>query len=159
VNSVPRCSGPRGARTGPRLGRGWGVSANAIARLQGFASDMRRNPTEPERRLWTHLARSQLGGFKFRRQATIARYIVDFLCPSARLIVEIDGHTHDDIEADAHRDSALLALGYRTIRFTNEDVMRNIEGVLTRLLAELQSSPLRRTPHPNPSPEGEGLER
>ncbi len=140
-------------------GRGWGVSANAIARVQGFASEMRRNPTEPERRLWARLSRSQLRGFKFRRQAAIGIYIADFLCPSAGLIVEIDGHTHGNIEKDARRDAALQAAGYRTLRFTNTDVMNNIEGVLIRLLSELQSSPSRRAPHPNPSPEGEGLER
>ncbi|MBB4086058.1 endonuclease domain-containing protein [Sphingomonas carotinifaciens] len=140
-------------------GRGWGVSADALVRVQGYAADMRRNPTGPEKRLWSYLSRSQLGGFKFRRQAVIGAFIADFLCPAERLVVEIDGHTHDDAEADRSRDAALAALGYRTIRFTNTDVMQNVEGVLTRLLDILQASPLRRAPHPNPSPEGEGLER
>ncbi|MDP1028491.1 endonuclease domain-containing protein [Sphingomonas sp. KR1UV-12] len=130
-----------------------------MARVQSFASEMRRNPTEPERRLWANLSRSQLGGFKFRRQATIGAFIADFLCPAVRLVVEIDGHTHGDAVADQSRDAALHVLGYRTIRFTNTDVMQNLEGVLVRLLAELQSLPLCRAPHPNPSPEGEGLER
>ncbi len=140
-------------------GRGWGVSANAIARLHGFAADMRHNPTEPEKRLWAHLSRSQLGGFKFRRQAMVGNRIADFLCPQKALIVEIDGHTHTDPLADAQRDRTMLALGYRTIRFSNVDVMTNVDGVLQRLLIELHATPDRRPPHPNPSPEGEGLER
>ncbi len=85
--------------------------------------------------------------------------IADFLCPQRMLIVEIDGHTHVDPARDRRRDDALAALGYRTIRFTNADVMDNIQGVLHRLLEELHALPPRLTPHPNPSPEGEGLER
>ncbi|WP_298091163.1 endonuclease domain-containing protein [uncultured Sphingomonas sp.] len=135
------------------------MSANTIARVQGHAVAMRRNPTEPEKRLWTHLSRSQLGGFKFRRQAVIGSFIADFLCPAERLVIEIDGHTHEDADADRNRDAALAALGYRTIRFTNTDVMQNVEGVLIRLRETLQALSLRRAPHPNPSPEGEGLER
>ncbi|AOH82984.1 hypothetical protein AWL63_02305 [Sphingomonas panacis] len=115
---------------------------------------MRRNPTEPETRLWARLSRSRLGGFKFRRQATIGHAIVDFLCPSQRLIVEVDGHTHADLNDDARRDTALAAQGYRVVRVSNEDVMRNIEGVLEQVLSALAEMP-----HPNPSPEGEGLEQ
>ena len=138
-------------------GRGWGVSANAIAGLHEHARDMRRNPTEPEKRLWAYLSRSQLGGFKFRRQATIGRVIVDFLCPATGLVVEVDGDTHVDAKADARRDAMLEALGYRVTRVANIDVMHNIEGVLQHVLTTLQAMPLRRAPHPNPSPEGEGL--
>jgi very-short-patch-repair endonuclease len=138
-------------------GRGWALSANAVAHLHGHASAMRRAPTEPEKRLWSHLSRSQLGGFKFRRQATIGRFIVDFVCPATGLIIEVDGDTHIDPVADAQRDSDLAALGYDVIRIANSDVMRNIDGVLQHLLAKLQTTPSRRPPHPNPSPEGEGL--
>ena len=138
-------------------GRGWGVSANAIASLHGHARTMRGNPTEPEKRLWAYLSRSQLGGFKFRRQATIGRVIVDFLCPATGLIVEVDGDTHVDPAADARRHTALAVLGYRVTRVGNGDVTHNIEGVLQHLLATLHAMPLRRAPHPNPSPEGEGL--
>ena len=127
-------------------------------KLGDRAHEMRRNPTEPEKRLWRHLSSSRLGGFKFRRQAAIAPYIVDFLCPSKTLIVEIDGDTHE-AEADWRRDVALEAKGYRTIRFTNADVMGNMEGVLLSILDALHSAPDRWAgrPHPNPSPEGEGL--
>lgn len=139
-------------------GRGWGVSAGRLDQLNTHASTMRRNPTEPETRLWRALSRSQLGGYKFRRQAVIGDAIADFLCPRKGLIVEIDGHTHTNPDADARRTERLAALGYRVARFTNEDVMRNLEGVQRQLLTLLDSLPDRRAPHPNPSPEGEGLE-
>ena len=120
---------------------------------------MRREPTEPEKRLWRYLSRSQLGGFKFRRQAVIEPGIVDFFCPSKGLIVEVDGETHV-AEKDRIRDEALLRRGFPTIRFTNDQVMDNMDGVLTTLLERLRSLPDRwggDCPTPNPSPEGEGL--
>ncbi|WP_433909904.1 endonuclease domain-containing protein [Sphingomonas yabuuchiae] len=119
---------------------------------------MRREPTAPEKRLWAHLSRSQLGGFKFRRQAVVGHYIADFLCPATGLIVEVDGDTHADTDRDNRRDAALAELGFKVVHIANTDVMRNIEGVLAHLLGTLQAMPARRTPHPNPSPEGEGLE-
>jgi very-short-patch-repair endonuclease len=119
---------------------------------------MRRNPTEPEKRLWRHLSNSQLNGHKFRRQAVVGSYIADFLCSQKALIVEVDGDTHDEAK-DRLRDDLLAQNGYRVLRFTNEDVMRSIDGVLTALAEALSDTPLRwNRPHPNPSPEGEGLE-
>jgi len=111
-------------------GRGWGLPAAQLLELQSRAKDMRSNPTEPEKRLWRHLSNSQLGGFKFRRQEVVGSYIADFVCPSAALIVEVDGDTHDD-------------------------VMRNMDGVLASILEILGRAP---NPQPNPSPEGDGLE-
>jgi very-short-patch-repair endonuclease len=119
------------------------------------------DPTEPEKRLWRHLSNSQLGGFKFRRQAVIAPFIVDFLCPAKALVVEVDGDTHE-VEADWRRDAVLESQGYRVVRFSNTDVMGNMEGVLVTILAALNDAPDRwpnGRPHPNPSPEGEGLVR
>ena len=135
-------------------GRGWGLSANTIAELHERARQMRKSPTEPEKRLWRNLSNSQLDGWKFRRQQVIGRFIADFVCPSAKLIVEVDGETHDAV-ADAARDAALARIGFRTLRVTNDDVIRNIEGV--RLAVE-QALALADRPHPNPSPKGEGLE-
>jgi len=140
-------------------GRGWGVSAADLGRLSGHARTMRREPTEPEKRLWAFLSRSQLGGFKFRRQAVIGHYIADFLCPAMGLIVEVDGETHADAQCDVRRDAALTELGFKVVHIGNADVMHNIEGVLAHLLGTLQAMPARRAPHPNPSPEGEGLTR
>ncbi len=122
--------------------------------LRERARKMRNEPTEPEKRLWRYLSNSQLG-FKFRRQAVIGRFIVDFLCPAKALIVEVDGDTHEP-EADRKRDDGLAQLGYRTIRFTNADVMTHMYGVLDVIARTVAERP-DRWPHPNPSPEGEGL--
>ena len=104
--------------------------------------------------LWRRLSRSQLGGYKFRRQHVIGNTIVDFFCPQKALIVEIDGDTHDPAR-DAVRDQISSLRGYATLRFTNADIGKDIDTVLERLLSELDSLP-DRWPHPNPSPEGEG---
>ncbi|WP_066551320.1 endonuclease domain-containing protein, partial [Sphingomonas sp. CCH15-F11] len=111
---------------------------------------MRNNPTEPEKRLWRNLSNRQLGGWKFRRQQVIGWFIADFVCPSARLIVEVDGDTHE-AEADTARDAELGRQGFRVIRVTNHDVMRNVEGVKVTILQALERAD---SPHPNPSPEG-----
>jgi very-short-patch-repair endonuclease len=140
------------APTPPLQGRdkGWGLAKAQVATLHDRAHAMRREPTEPEKRLWRALSNRQLAGLKFRRQAAIGTWIADFACPAARLIVEVDGDTHD-AEADARRDAALVTRGWRTVRVSNADVMTNIDGVLQHILAAS-------APHPNPSPEGEGLE-
>ncbi len=144
----------------PLRGRGktWGIPKSGIDTLHHHARRMRNTPTEPEARLWARLSRSQLKGCKFRRQAAIGPFIADFLCPAARLIVEIDGHTHDAAK-DAARDTRLLAQGYRTLRFSNVDVLRNMDGVLHAISAALavQTLPPALRAHPNPSPEGAGL--
>ena len=114
---------------------------------------MRRNPTEPERRVWRILSGSQFQGRKFRRQAVVGRFIADFLCPQKALIVEVDGDTHDDV-ADARRDAHLVELSYRVLRFGNADVMHNMDGIFRAISEAVEAA---QAPHPNPSPEGEGL--
>ncbi|ATE67100.1 endonuclease domain-containing protein [Rhizorhabdus dicambivorans] len=119
---------------------------------------MRRQPTEPEKRLWRALSGSKLGGFKFRRQSVIGALVADFLCPQKALVVEVDGDTHEN-EADRRRDAALQAKGFTVLHVTNDDVMTNMDGVLQVILTALEQAPDRwERPHPNPSPEGEGLE-
>ena len=108
--------------------------------LGEFATAMRRNPTEWEKRLWRHLSNSQLGGYKFRRQAKIPPYVADFLCASKALVVELDGDTHQH-ERDEARDIYLLRSGFTTFRFSNADVRDNIEGVLQAILTRLDSLP------------------
>lgn len=135
-------------------GRGWELSAERLAELHRHAAEMRRNPTEPERRLWRHLSASQLEGCKFRRQSVIDASIADFYCPSANLIVEVDGDTHDAIK-DHLRDDRLGEKGLRVVRVSNHDVMTNIEGVLLMISEALRQAD---GPHPNPSPDGEGLD-
>ena len=136
-------------------GKGWGLSENQLNTLKERAREMRRNPTEPEMLLWRNLSNRQLGGCKFRRQEVIGRAIVDFYCPSTRLAVEVDGDTHADPERDARRDAYLRQFGLTVMHVRNEDVMRNMDGVLQAILAAVPGGD---SPHPNPSPEGEGLE-
>ncbi len=150
--------------TPPQMGRGRGrgLPAARLAELHRRAADMRRNPTEPERRLWRHLSASQLEGCKFRRQSVIGASIADFYCPAARLVVEVDGDTHDAIK-DHLRDDRLGAMGLRVVRASNHDVMTNIEGVLRTISEALRQAD---GPHPNPRiesrasirPDGEGLD-
>ena len=125
--------------------------------MLGYAHKMRRQPTEAEKRLWRYLAGSKLAGHKFRRQAILGAYIADFFCPQKNLAVEIDGDTHV-IEVDAARDRMLMDQGVTVVRVTNEDVLTNMDGVLEHLLMELEAC-VDRWPHPNPTPEGEGLLR
>jgi very-short-patch-repair endonuclease len=106
------------------------------AELLNRAHEMRRNPTEPEKRLWRTLSNSQLGGLKFRRQHVVAEAnaIVDFFCPAIGIAVEVDGDTHDG-PYDARRDHRLSVPGFQVIRFSNLDVMTNVEGVAEMILA------------------------
>lgn len=119
---------------------------------------MRLNPTETEKRLWRHLSASQLAGYKFRRQAVIEQSIADFFCPQKALIVEIDGDTHDPLQ-DVKRDLRLSQKGFRTIRFSNQEVIKNLDGVLMVILEILNDMPDRWSVSstPNPSSEEEGL--
>ena len=103
-----------------------------------------------EAKLWAHLSRSQLGGYKFRRQHVIGNCIVDFFCPQKALIVEVDGDTHD-AERDHRRDQMNAHRGYTTVRFSNAEVGGSVETVLERLLSTLEALP-DRWPPPQPLP-------
>ncbi len=123
---------------------------------EAHARTLRRALTEPEKRLWTALRRRlAVEGSHFRRQVAIGRYVTDFCCLKARLIVEVDGHQHGTDQAlayDARRTADLEAQGFRVLRFSNRDVMTGIDGVLDTILAALATP----TPTPNPSPQGGG---
>ena len=118
------------------------------------ARSLRQNMTVAERRVWQILRLHQMEGYKFRRQVPIGRYIADFACPTlcargARLIVEIDGGEHDrSSPREAERSGFLQNQGYRILRFWNNEVLANIDGVHERIAEELG----RLTPHPNPPP-------
>jgi very-short-patch-repair endonuclease len=137
-------------------GLGWGLLNAQIEWLHERAREMRRNPTEPEKRLWRNLSNSQIDGLKFRRQEVIGPYIADFMCPSCALIVEVDGDTHDEAK-DRLRDDVLEQFGFMVLRVTNLDVMANADGVVRAIALAATGRTSRHMPHPNPSPEGEGL--
>ena len=103
---------------------------------------MRLNPTPAELRLWHALRARRFHAFKFRRQAVIQRYIADFACRTpSKLIIEVDGDAHDfQGRYDERRTQFLESLGYRLIRFHNDDVMHHLEGVLAAL-GEFVDSP------------------
>jgi very-short-patch-repair endonuclease len=105
------------------------------------AKALRQNLTEPERRLWYHLRANRLG-VKFQRQAVPAPYIADFAARAERLVIERGGDTHGGREGyDAARTRALEQRGYRVIRFTNADVMTNLDSVLRVFSMALGSDP------------------
>jgi very-short-patch-repair endonuclease len=97
------------------------------------AGPLRRDATEAEKRVWQILRNRQLAGMKFRRQATLGRYVVDFLCVEARLVIELDGGQHDPA-TDAPRTRWLEANGYRVMRFWNNEVIENLDGVADTIL-------------------------
>jgi very-short-patch-repair endonuclease len=92
--------------------------------------ELRNNPTEAERILWQHLRLRQLGGHKFRRQQPLGEFIVDFVCLEKRLVVEVDGGQHSSkVAYDEQRTAWLEQQGFRVLRFWNNEVLQNIEGV------------------------------
>ena len=106
------------------------------------ARNLRRHSTEAERAFWSQVRNRKLGGYRFRRQVPIGPYIVDFVCPSAKLVVEVDGGQHQErIADDDQRTRWLESKGYRMFRVWNSDVLRNVVGVLTAVLAELNEAP------------------
>jgi very-short-patch-repair endonuclease len=108
--------------------------------LKELARVLRKNMTDAERRVWSKVRRKQLKEFQFYRQKNIGDYIVDFYCPAAKLIVEIDGGQHyseENIVKDEVRDKFLSDLGFRVLRFSNSDVFKNIEGVVEEIYNQL----------------------
>ena len=94
------------------------------------AKELRNNPPEAERILWQHLRLRQLGGYKFRRQQPLGNYVVDLVCLEIRLIVEVDGGQHNSQHSyDEGRDAWLERQGFRVLRFWNNEILQNIEGV------------------------------
>ncbi|WP_022721569.1 endonuclease domain-containing protein [Rhodopseudomonas sp. B29] len=120
-----------------------------------IARRLRAQPTQAETLLWQRLRNRQLGGWKFKRQFPIDRYVVDFCCADAQLIVELDGGQHgQQAEADAARTEVLSAMGYLVLRFWNNDVLSNLDGVLETIARTIRPDAFD-PPHPNPLPDGE----
>jgi very-short-patch-repair endonuclease len=99
---------------------------------------LRGDQTDAERRLWFALRDRRWGGFKFVRQEAIGSCIVDFVCRDRSLIVEVDGGQHSESQSDVRRDAFLTGEGYRVLRFWNNDVLTNREGVLLTILDALK---------------------
>ena len=119
-------------------------------RLRTRARELRNNPTDAERALWGALRFWQLDGYKFRRQQPLGRYIVDFVCLEKRVVVEVDGGQHaQEATVDAERDRWLRDEGFIVLRFWNNEVLKNMDGVREVILRNLQS-----TPYLSPSPQG-----
>ena len=109
-------------------------------KLTPLARSLRSRATSAERRLWQGVRRKQVAGFRFRRQVVLDDFIADFAWFDARLIVEVDGATHstnEEIAGDATRSAALAASGFEILRFTNDDIYRNLDGVLETISAKL----------------------
>src|SRR6266700_4027143 len=102
-----------------------------------LARKLRLTPTDAEIRLWSRLRRKQLEGFRFRRQHPLGPYVVDFFCPETKLVVEVDGGQHAD--DGATRTHWIEGQGYRVIRFWNNDVLANTDGVLHAILGALRA--------------------
>ena len=134
------------------------ISRTRTPHMQGSkrATDLRARQTDMERWLWSRLRDRRLNGYKFRRQVPIGAYIADFVCMPARLIVELDGSQHADQEAyDQQRERYLREQGYEVLRFWNNAVWENMEGLLTAILLAVERRVLCRgkaRPSPQPSP-------
>ncbi|MCH8113040.1 MAG: endonuclease domain-containing protein [Proteobacteria bacterium] len=114
------------------------------------ARRLRKTPTDAEQRLWSVLRRRQIEGARFRRQAPIGPYVVDFACLAEKLVVEVDGGQHArQQDRDAARTAWLESQGFHVLRFWNNEVLGNIEGVTERIAGALRASP-----HPGPPPQG-----
>lgn len=98
---------------------------------------LRQTSPAPEMVLWQHLKARQFFGFKFRRQYSIGSYVTDFYCPAKRIAIEIDGESHFEsqlaIENDKARQQYIESCGIAVIRFTNQEIMKNLDGVLSKL--------------------------
>ena len=117
----------------------------------GLARRLRRDSTSAELRLWNRLRSRSINGHKFVRQQPLGRFVVDFLCREKRLVVEVDGGQHDESDRDRARDQWLREHNYRILRFWNNDVMSNMDGVLETIANALHEAA---PPHPVPASGG-----
>lgn len=116
-------------------------------KMTKIAKRLRKNMTDAEKLLWSKIRNRQLG-VKFRRQQPVGRYIVDFICFEEQIIIEVDGGQHSQNKEDEIRDKWFMAKGFKVLRFWNNDVLRNVRGVVEDIREELLSPSL------NPSRQG-----
>jgi len=118
------------------------------------AKTLRSNMTDAERRLWYRLRAHRFGGHKFKRQVPVGPYVVDFACLSRGIVIEVDGGQHANSLTDPVRDAYLRGKGFQVLRFWNNDVLGNTQGVLEMILSTLDPSPGALCAPPSP-PAGE----
>lgn len=123
-------------------------------RTLNAAKSLREKNTDAERKLWYRLRAGRFGGFKFRRQHPIPPYIVDFYCQELELVIELDGSQHN-FQADLTRSSALMRRGLTILRFWDNQVLEELDGVLEVILDFARD----RTLTPTPLPKGEGFKK
>src|SRR3979411_1438362 len=124
----------RSPRHPPREERRRGQSSRERGMTRSHAKALRANMTEAERRLWYFLRSHRFAGMKFKRQALITRYVVDFVSFQRRLVVEVDGGQHAESEDDLRRTRWLKSQGFRILRFWNNEVLSNSGGVLDTIM-------------------------
>jgi very-short-patch-repair endonuclease len=117
--------------------------------LTGVARRLRKHSTDTEQHLWRHLRDRQIEGFKFRRQQPVGSYVVDFVNLKKKVVVELNGGQHAFDPGDKTHDEWLWTEGYKVLRFWDNQVFSNLEGVLEKIRNALL------TPHPTPLPQGE----
>ncbi len=123
-------------------------------KLNIIARKLRKNQTPQEQILWNILRNRQVLGYKFRRQYPIGNYVVDFVCKENKLIIEIDGGQHNTPEgilSDENRTKYLQSVGYKILRFWNNEIDNNIEGVYQKIIEHIENT--KTDPHPNPLPQ------
>jgi adenine-specific DNA-methyltransferase len=128
---------------------------------RNFARQLRNQPTEAEKTLWQFLRAEQLNGHKFRRQAALGPYVVDFICFSQKLVIELDGPQHCEKDAeqyDAQRTAWLASRGYRVIRFRNHQLDENIHAVVDEISRALTTAKPNTPPTPSPTLPSRGRE-
>ncbi|MDD5222805.1 MAG: endonuclease domain-containing protein [bacterium] len=111
-------------------------------KLKDYSRKLRNNMTDAEKMLWLKIRAKQLQGYQFYRQRIIGNYIVDFYCPKAKLVIELDGGQHYQDQGarnDQIRDEFIKSLGIKVIRFSDLDVMKNLNGVIEEIFVNLQS--------------------
>jgi len=114
--------------------------------LKKIAKTLRKNMTEAELKLWSKLRKKQILNLQFYRQKPLGKYVIDFYCHAKRLVIEIDGGQHYEVfgaAKDRERDAYLeKILGLKVLRFTNLDILKNIEGVVDKIIEETEKAPL-----------------
>jgi very-short-patch-repair endonuclease len=141
MSSRPANPSPLAGEGAARRRRGADEGARPLTKP---ARSLRSRMTDAERKLWFALKDRRFAAFKFRRQVPVGRYIADFLCFELRLVIEVDGGQHAESARDVQRDDWFAQNEFRVVRFWNNDVLQNLEGVLTSLTTELNT-----TPHPS----------